>query len=202
MKKFGVLCMILGAVLISAALSLFISNEKEDRSAKQMAQDALVTLVGEMEEQQEMAVSGELILSEGETHSAKLNMDVIEIDGNRYVGFVSLPTLGLPILAEWDYDLLQLAPCLYSGTTYTNDMVLMAHNYESHFGRIDELEIGDEVLFTDVSGGVLRYEVVARDVLAPTAVEEMTAGAYDLMLFTCTYGGAERITVKCNYMND
>ena len=201
MKKFGVLCMILGAVLISAALSLFIFNKKEARSAKQMAQDALVTLVGEMEEQKEMAVSGELTLSEEEMNSAKLNMDTIEIDGNRYVGFVSLPTLGLelPILAEWDYDLLQLAPCLYSGTTYTNDMVLMAHNYESHFGRIDELEIGDEVLFTDVSGGVLRYEVVARDVLAPTAVEEMTAGAYDLTLFTCTYGGAQRVTIRCDY---
>ena len=200
-KVLGMICMILGTVLIASALSLFIFNKKEARSAKQMAQDALVTLVGEMEEQQEMAVSGELILSEGETHSAKLNMDVIEIDGNRYVGFVSLPTLGLelPILAEWDYDLLQLAPCLYSGTTYTNDMVLMAHNYESHFGRIDELEIGDEVLFTDVSGGVLRYEVVARDVLAPTAVEEMTAGAYDLTLFTCTYGGAQRVTIRCDY---
>ena len=201
MKKFGVLCMILGAVLISAALSLFISNEKEDRDAEQTAQNALVALVGEMEEQQEMAVSGELILSEGEMNSAKLNMDTIEIDGNRYVGFLSLPTLGLelPIMAEWDYGLLQLSPCLYSGTIFTNDMVLMAHNYESHFGRIDELEIGDEVLFTDVSGGTLRYEVAARDVLAPTAVEDMTAGAYDLTLFTCTYGGAERMTVRCNY---
>ncbi len=201
MKKFGVLCMILGAGLIAAALSLFIFNEKEDSDAEQTARNALVTLVGEMEEQQEMAVSGELTQGKGKINSAKLNMDTIEIDGNRYVGFVSLPTLGLelPIMAEWDYGLLQLAPCLYSGTTFTNDMVLMAHNYNSHFGRIDELEIGDEVLFTDVSGGTLRYEVVARDVLAPTAVEEMTAGQYDLTLFTCTYGGAERVTVRCNY---
>ena len=128
-------------------------------------------------------------------------MSTMEVEGNTYVGFLSLPALGmeLPIMADWNYELLQLAPCLYSGTTFTNDMVLMAHNFQSHFGRINELQLGDEIIFTDVTGGRLRYEVVAKDVLASTDVEEMIEGAYDLTLFTCTYGGAERVTIRCNY---
>jgi len=39
--------------------------------------------------------------------------------------------------------------------------------------------------------------VAAREVLLPTAVEEMTAGEWDLTLFTCTLGGRSRVTVRC-----
>lgn len=203
MKKiFGILCMVIGAVLMTLALSLFISNQKEDRRAAETAQETLVTLVEQIEEQHEETVSGNLQLPQGNNgHSLQIQMSTMEVEGNTYVGFLSLPALGmeLPIMADWNYELLQLAPCLYSGTTFTNDMVLMAHNFQSHFGRINELQLGDEIIFTDVTGGRLRYEVVAKDVLASTDVEEMIEGAYDLTLFTCTYGGAERVTIRCNY---
>ncbi len=200
-KVLGMICMILGAVLIASALSLFIFNKKEARSAENTAQETLEVLVGQIEKQQEESVSGDMLLENDKANTVQMQMETMEVEGNTYVGFISLPTLGLelPIMAEWDYDLLQLAPCLYSGSIFTNDMVLMAHNYESHFGRIDELEIGDEVIFIDVTGGILRYEVVAKDVLLPTAVKDMVEGAYDLTLFTCTYGGSERVTVRCNY---
>ena len=202
MKKiFGILCMVIGAVLMTLALSLFISNQKEDRRAAEAAQETLVTLVEQIEEQHEETVSGNLQLPQGNNgHSLQIQMSTMEVEGNTYVGFLSLPALGmeLPIMADWNYELLQLAPCLYSGTTFTNDMVLMAHNFQSHFGRINELQLGDEIIFTDVTGGRLRYEVVAKDVLASTDVEEMIEGAYDLTLFTCTYGGASRVTVYCD----
>lgn len=51
--------------------------------------------------------------------------------------------------------------------------------------------------FTDMEGTVWRYQVEAVDVLAPEAVEEMTDGVYGLPLFTCTYGGANRVAVRC-----
>ena len=35
------------------------------------------------------------------------------------------------------------------------------------------------------------------DVLAPEVVEEMKDAGNDLTLFTCTYGGASRVTVRC-----
>ena len=38
--------------------------------------------------------------------------------------------------------------------------------------------------------------MVALEILQPTAVEEMTAGEFDLTLFTCTYGGKSRVTVR------
>ena len=81
---------------------------------------------------------------------------------------------------------------------YTDDLVIMAHNYDRHFGSLSELRIGDRVSFTDMDAETTLYEVVALDVLAPTDIEVMTAGEYDLTLFTCTYGGKSRVTVRCN----
>ena len=74
-------------------------------------------------------------------------------------------------------------------------------NYNGHFKRISELEIGDDVFFTDMDGNEICYQVVGKDVLESTAVEEMTAGDFDLTLFSCTYGGAARITIYCDRVN-
>ena len=34
------------------------------------------------------------------------------------------------------------------------------------------------------------------------SVEEMTAGAYDLTMFTCTYDSGSRLTVRCNLVTE
>ena len=53
-----------------------------------------------------------------------------------------------------------------------------------------------------MDGVTITYKVVAKDILDPTAVEEMTEGTYDLTLFTCTYGGQSRVTVFCDRIAD
>ena len=76
--------------------------------------------------------------------------------------------------------------------------MLVAHNYLSHFGALEQLQLGDEVLFTEMDGTVTAYQVAAIDVVAPVAVEEVTSGAFDLALVTCTYGGKSRLVVYCD----
>ena len=127
-------------------------------------------------------------------------MTEVEIDGNLYIGYLSIPALNmeLPIMSDWSYAQLQIAPCRYHGSIRGEDLVLMAHNYRSHFGYINRLELGDQVIFTDMDGKTTVYTVVGQDILDPSAVEVITAGEYDLTLFTCTYGGASRITVYCD----
>lgn len=49
-----------------------------------------------------------------------------------------------------------------------------------------------------MDGAVWQYAVDTVEILAPTDVEDMTSNDYDLTLFTCTYGGSSRITVRCN----
>jgi sortase A len=84
------------------------------------------------------------------------------------------------------------------GDVSQDNLVIMAHNYEYHFGGLKDLDQGENVFFTDMNGEITIYEVVARDILNPVAIEEVTENDYDLTLFTCTYGGQSRVTVYCN----
>ena len=129
-------------------------------------------------------------------------MVVQEIDGHNYIGFVGIPALELelPVMADWTYPQLKIAPCRFTGSIFTDDLVIMAHNFERHFGRIRDLKPGETVTFTDMEGQTISNEGVVLDILHPTAVENMTAGEYDLTLFTCTYGGKSRVTVRCDRM--
>lgn len=74
----------------------------------------------------------------------------------------------------------------------------MAHNYARHFGGIKDLEIGDIVQFIDIDGVIYRYAVAAQETLERGDVAAMTGSDYDLTLFTCTYGGRQRVTVRLN----
>ena len=76
-------------------------------------------------------------------------------------------------------------------------MVIAAHNYAGFFGRLSELKIGDTVLFTDMDGKVYAYRVGDMEILPPGATEDMIKSQWELSLYTCTYGGASRVTLRC-----
>lgn len=123
-----------------------------------------------------------------------------EIDGESYIGYIIIPSLSieLPVMSEWSYPRLKKAPCRYRGTLRGEDLVIMAHNYTGHFSSLSGIELNAEVIFVDMDGVTTQYHVVATDILSGEAVEEMTSGEYDLTLFTCTYGGKSRVTVRCD----
>ena len=124
------------------------------------------------------------------------------IDGETYLGVLSFTGYGLelPVLAQWDFEALRQAPAVYAGSVAGNELVIAAHNYRSHFSVLNRMVVGNEVVLTDPAGHALRYVVRKIEVLPPTAIEEMTAGEWDLTLFTCTYGGKTRQTLRCERM--
>lgn len=197
--------MLLGAALIFGALSLFIYNQHEQSRAEQVSGTLLPVLMEKIEaNEQSNKEPLTYTLPVGTPveylERSAFEMTEMEIDGYAYIGYLSIPDLELelPVMAGWDYTRLRVAPCRYTGSVRGEDLVIMAHNYASHFGGLSELSEGDNVFFTDMDGIVTMYEVVGQDVLGPYAVEEMTAGDFDLTLFTCTYGGQSRVTVYCN----
>ena len=130
-------------------------------------------------------------------------MPTQEVNGLTCIGMLDLPALGLslPVLSEWSYDALKLAPCRYSGSAYRDDMVIAAHNYRAHFGRLSRAAVGDKVRFSDADGNLFRYEIAGLETLSPTAVSEMTASGWELTLFTCTLGGQARLAVRCTLLD-
>lgn len=132
----------------------------------------------------------------------KKDMPTEEIDGQVYIGVLCIPNQGLelPVISEWSYPRLKLAPCRFYGSVYLDNMAIAAHNYPSHFGILKDLSLGETVTFTDMDGIVWQYEVETVEILSPADVDIVTDGEYDLTLFTCTYGGQNRVTVRCSRM--
>lgn len=194
-NKLGSALMALGTVLVLAALSLFLWNQREANRAAQAVEEILPQLIAQVDA---CAVPADPTQATEEA-PADRDMTVVEIDGYGYIGCLSIPVLGLelPVMSEWDYTRLRVAPCRFAGSIFTDDLVIAAHNYTRHFGNLKTLSEGDVVCFTDMDGVVFTYEVITIEILPPTAIEEMTAGEYALTLFTCTYGGRSRATVRC-----
>jgi sortase A len=126
-------------------------------------------------------------------------MPTVVIDGDRYVGrlYIKALDLDLPILAEYDYDKLSVAPCRFSGSVYSDDIVIAAHNYSAHFGKIGSLMTGDKVVFTDCDGVTTTYFVASTETVSPYDVDYVTDGKWALTLFTCTLGGNSRVVIRC-----
>lgn len=190
--------MVLGSVLILSALGLFLHNVQIQNQAADASNALMPQLVDKMQHRQETEPTEETGANLPQPQMKQ--MPVVQIDGYDYIGFVGIPALQLelPIMADWSYPQLQISPCRFSGDMYTSDLVVMAHNYAGHFGGLQDLRAGDIVTVTDMDGTTVEYEVMALDILEPSAVEEMISGDYDLTLFTCTYGGKTRVTVRCD----
>lgn len=117
------------------------------------------------------------------------------------IGILEIPALNLelPVISSWSYSSLRLAPCRYSGSAYKGDLVIAAHNYQSHFGGLRTLPEGSEVFFTDAVGNRFSYYVAVTEALTPWSVDDMTSGEWPLTLFTCTLDSQNRVTVRCEY---
>lgn len=189
-RRFGIVCILLGVCCLLSAAGIVVYNKWDDKNAQKASQDML------QEIQQQIAEESD---SENEEQHPQ-QIPVGEIKGYEYIGILTIPALEveLPVLTDWSYAKLKVAPCLYYGNCYEPDFVIAAHNYQSHFGRLSKLQAGDIVTFTDVSGNIYGYEVILIETLAENATKEMITSGFDLSLYTCTPGGGSRVTVRCN----
>lgn len=196
-KRLGSFFIVIGVIVMISALVLTCYNFWDNNRASREAQDILGSVSEQIPDTSDKDFIPDYILN------PNMNMPTVEYGGYKYIGILSIPVidLELPVMDSWSYAQLKIAPCRYSGSAYLNDMVIAAHNYTGHFGRLKNLEIGDEVVFTDADGNVFNYKVALIETLMPTDVEEMTGGEWDLTVFTCTVGGRTRVTVRCTLDN-
>ena len=200
-RRIGLLIMIIGVLALAAGLSLGGYNLWDSRRAGTQA-DALLNTIT-LYRETEVADRNETIEMPPElVPDTDRELQTLEIDGLQYIGTVSIPAIDveLPVQENWSLPQLKTSPCRYMGSPYRGDLIICAHNYDTHFGRLKNLQPGDQVVFTDIYGDEFHYTTMAMDTLAGTAVEEMESGEWDLTLFTCTLGGRTRVTVRCNLL--
>ena len=205
-KRIGIVCIILGVACLLAAIGFVIYNRWEAKSASDTAQSLLGDVQMAIDENKTNDPSQIPVQNDDlpETTNIPTEMATIKVDGYDCIGVLSVPVLELelPVLTDWSYKKLKKAPCHYYGSCYETDFVIAAHNFEAHFGRLSELQAGDVIIFADVHGVAHYYEVVLLETLPPTATEAMITSGFDLSLYTCTPGGGNRVTVRCNKVDN
>lgn len=111
--------------------------------------------------------------------------------GYTLLGSICIPSVGvrLPVLDQWSEDMRKVAPCRYQGSISGGNMIIMGHNYKSHFNPLHKITVGAEVAFENTVGRVFCYRVVKIGQLHRNQGEKLPTGEYPLTLFTCTTGG-------------
>lgn len=184
-----------GIICILLAVSLIAYNDYSDSIAGENARYVASQMRTELKLPETFNVAPDPISAEIELYIETL----VEIDGRSYLGEIRVPVLDLtlPVLSEWSTSNAKLAPCRYWGGVGSADLIIAGHNYKTHFGNLSALVPGDTVCFIDAAGREFEYIVSALETLCGNDTENMLSGDWDLTLFTCTYGGRNRLAVRC-----
>ena len=207
-RKLGVFLIALGFALILAAGGLLWYNQAQSLHAETASARVLAQLAAQIAVHHDEPVGQTPALEPlpeptlqdtASPAQTDLSDPVTRVDGVDYIGAISFPSLSLelPVMAQWSYEGLRTAPGRYSGSAAGENLVVAGHNYASQLGALNKLSLDDPVLFTDVNGKVYQYAVLDIEILQPSDISNMTAGEYPLTVFTCTYGGRTRLTIRC-----
>ena len=138
-KGLGVCCIVLGVCCLLASVGLIVYNRWEEKNAqnasKNILQDVQESILDNTREESTPEDSSR-------DESVEIPVDIpqemltTQVDGYDCIGVLSIPVLELelPVLTDWSYTKLKIAPCHYFGSYYEKDFVIAAHNYRSHFG--------------------------------------------------------------------
>ena len=206
-NRIGKIITVAGLAFLAAAVLLLAYNLWDSQRAQQSQEEILAEYLEENKnasEEPENTEKDMLLSQDLPDYILNPDMDMPEVTlsslgGATCIGTLEIPSLDLtlPVMSEWSYPLLKLAPCRYAGSVYQGNLVIAAHNYKTHFRKIRTLSEGSEVRFTDAAGNVFVYHVAVVEALTAQSVEEMISGGWPLSLFTCTADGKNRVTVRC-----
>ena len=201
---FGTFLICLGVLALGLCAMLIWFNSMEDSDAERFASQKLADIQNAIEQRRENGseegdgnYSSPVFTSEEDLNDYK--MEAVFIDGYSYIGYLAVPSveLELPVMEGWTEELIKLAPCRYYGALETHDLVIAGHNYKNGFRKLHSISKDDIVYFMDMNGNMHTYVVEEIEILEAEDVEPMVSNGWDLSLYTCTFNGKQRLTVRC-----
>lgn len=199
-RRIGAALLIFGALLLLASGGAALLHARQDEQAGRTARQAVTALQQLIESPAETQETVGAPFSASPAPQETAKPAAVELDGESYIGVLCIPSLGLelPVMEDWSYARLRIAPCRQFGSAAGGDLVIAAHNYKTHFGRLKELQEGDGITFTDLSGAEYAYRVDRVENVQPQDVAAVTESGAALTLYTCTPGGKTRVAVYCS----
>lgn len=128
-----------------------------------------------------------------------------EYKGYKVVGIIEIPKINIkyPILNQTNDDAMQYSITKFSGGDVNSigNFVVAGHNYldGSMFGKVKQLEIGDEIKLTDLYNNTITYEIFDIYSVDPndtSILEGVDENSREVTLITCTKGHVERLITR------
>jgi sortase A len=204
-KKLKRVMITLGCCCLIAAATFGVYNkidsDRASEAAEQLADNISVLIEENKTVAKNIEIDEDIELDSlsNEPMQEISNEETMSVGEYEISGILEVPETDtrLAIISEWSYPFLTVSACRYSGSP-DEQMILLAHNYPNHFGKLDQLESGDDVSFTDINGTVYNYKVTNSEIWETGQLREIISGdSWDLTLFTCTYDGRSRVVVRC-----
>lgn len=214
MKKCNIY-ILLGIILIASGLILTGYNIFQESSADEASKEVLHKLLLRGNNSNNVNISEEnigeynldVVDEEIDIPDYILNPDMdmpkVEISGSHYIGIIEFPSVGkiLPVTDGCDFNKLKFSPCVYSGTAYLNNFIIVARNYKSHFGGIAQLPFGDKIVFKDIDGNLFKYSIVEKERIDEDDLSKISLEDWDLSLVTSSAGGTASMVLRCEKSN-
>lgn len=180
--------------------------------------DVLVVVLDENEKQKE-EVDLEELMKANKNAGAKIDTKQYKTKkGATYttIGVVEIPKLKItyPIIysekanAQTIEDLLKISVVKYWGPepNTQGNLCIVGHNYHNKrfFSKVSTLKKGDSIYITDTNNKTVEYKVYDNYIVEPDDLKctsQLTNGATDVTLITCTMTGKQRTIIKARAVN-
>ncbi len=190
MKSKKQFLLIAGAVLILLSVGFFIIQNFYAGRTSQNA-TIIATEIGKMIPNRSTGV---------EESYTNTQMPALQFEGNDYVCLLEVPSdsVCLPVQNDWNTKALMYAPCRFWGSSYDGSLILGGSGSKGQFDFCGLLEIGDQVMITDMEGTLFTYTVEHIDRSKTAQFEKLSDPSYSLTLFVQEAYSTSYIVVRCN----
>lgn len=126
-------------------------------------------------------------------------MPSLEISKENFIGILDVPSYSstLPVCDSWNSSKVSKYPCRYTGSVFSDMLIIGGSDNEGQLDFIDEISNYDEVTFTDVSG--MRYTYTVTDIrkTKDVSTENLTSKDADLVIFAKNTYSLDYTVIRC-----
>lgn len=173
----------LGILCFALALVITVFFLKEDREAQKESAKLLEQFQEEIEQTTETSTKEET---------------------EHILAVLEIPKLkrSLPVWNTYSEEQLKKTVCRYGEESVKQDqMIIAGHSYKSHFSKLGTLEKGDRISLYYADQKEENYVVSEVTQIDGNDVEGLFSGEWNLTLFTCNFGGEQRVVIRCTFVS-
>ena len=126
-------------------------------------------------------------------------LPVLQLDGEDFSGLIRIPSFGVTLPMGHSWSSTGKYPCRFWGSLYDGTLVVGGKDKTGQLDFCDRMDIGEQILITDMTGVQFRYTVSRIDRSRHADADILLKDEWDLTLFVRDAISLDYILIRCNY---